>query len=256
MYVKNESWMKDRYMMAVRCTEAALRTFMAQNLFDPDAIYERDGLFTIIWGWPDSESFAADREQRESMYAVMDSLDPLCQKSPFLAWYEGDAMYNMIVYGRGVVMDERSNACERGTVAAPRLKVSLLVPGGEVDDVSYLKDERDTLIYVKGSVNTLIQYSSRSCRNPDEEVSYKAVFRGRLSKEDIDRIEESLNCDGCFVPSQVSLPNSSHFDWFGFSGNGISETADLPTENISAKKFARKFIEAGIKGWSDDLPFA
>ena len=256
MCAKSENWMKDKYVMAVRCTEAALRTFMAQKSFDPDVIYECGGSFTIVWGWPDRESFTADRKQREDVYAVMDGLDPLRQDNPFPAWYASDMMYSMILYGEGAVMDKMANTCERGTMPTPRLEVSLIMPEGKVDDVSYLKEENDTAIYIKGPVNTRIQYSSCPIYSGSfgEKASYDVVVRGRLSQDDIDCMEASLNCDGSFVPFQVLLPGRSDI-WFTFDRERISETIDPPTVNISAKKLVRKFVKAYVKGWQEDLPF-
>ena len=255
MCVKNESWMKNRYIMAVRCTENAFMAFKAQKSFDPDVIYEGSGRFVIVWNWLDHESFIADRKQREDMYSVMDSLEPLYQDDPFQAWHSDRVMYSMIVYGNGAVIEKRANICQHGTIPMPRLKVSLIVPEGEVDDVAYLKDECDTVIYIKKHANTRMQYSLRSVysRSSGEKASYDVVVRGRLSQEEIDRIEESLNCDG-FVPSMVSLP-SCGIQRFTFDMDSISETNDPPTVNISAKKLVRKFAEAYIKGWVEDLPF-
>ena len=111
-------------------------------------------------------------------------------------------------------------------------------------------------------MNTKIRYMYTDGSNYKQR--YEAVVKGAATKEQVNAIYDSLDPEEFFVAEQVGLPaegikgypvNEDDRAWYQmFTEDGIEETKEEATIDMTIEELARKFVQAKNK-W-DDVTYA
>ena len=110
---------------------------------------------------------------------------------------------------------------------------------------------------LKRNGNTRISYLYRDASN--YKVHNEAVVSGHLSPGEIEEIVSCLEGRGCFIPSQVGLPEERFSEltgddtpYFELDSYGFKPTRERPTVDLTAAELLENFRKA--KGnWTSEL---
>ena len=114
-------------------------------------------------------------------------------------------------------------------------------------------------------MNTIIEYLYRDASNYKQ--WNKAVIRGELSSEQLERIEARLFDGEFFVPRSVGLPEQRITDyrtdddhcWFEWDMCDVPEFTEAPpTVDMDAEELVRRFEQVSQwdeTGWMNDYPY-
>lgn len=222
-------------IVAIVAEKRAFEMFRRQEHFKPDKVYlVEPGLYMMSWNWVDWTDFGQEAAQMKEMERVMSTLDKNS---------EDGCGY------KSVVVNEYGGEASRGNLDYEiQFTLKLDIPHGAFP---LDKDNLDK------NINTKIHYQYRDGCN--YKTQNEVIISGVLTEDEKREIVEEC-CNDCeyFIPSQVGLPENRPDDfpteddhcWFELKTEGLTETTEAPTVEITAKELLERFRSA--KGnWND-----